>query len=130
MKRIKISFAMLAIVFAVTSAFITNTEQKARGKTQAIANQIYSSKYNASLSVWFRYNGGPQYSPSSYTMLPLFNIYDYCPGEDRLCAILATEDPFYPGHPTQLSLSYLLTFFGLDYFFDCEVPGLIEFKEQ
>jgi hypothetical protein len=129
-KQIKISFVVLAIVFLLVSAFTTHREQKERKRNQTIVNQIYSTEYNAFLSVWFRYDGGPEFNPSSYSMLPSCYIDDYCPGQDRLCAILATPDLFYPGHPTQFSLSYLLTNFGLDYFFDCEVPGLIEFKEQ
>jgi len=87
MKRLKLNFALLAMVLGLSAAFAFKpAEAKTRSKLT-----FY----------WFVYNGGGTTNPANYSIV---SSDPMCPGSDNLCAIEGNENGS-TGHPTQASVN-------------------------
>lgn len=100
MKKIRTGSLLLAIVFALATAFTPNQTQE-----------------------WFIYNGGAAdpTDPDSYHYVD--GQVPECDSDESLCAVKADNDG--NNKPTSSSLQSINTTYG----FDNAVPGIINFKD-
>jgi len=82
MKRIKLSFGILAAMLGLTAAFAFKAPAVAKTKTG---------------DVWYQYNGGDQSSPSNYTKL---SGTPTCNASANLCAIEGADNGLHPSQAT------------------------------
>ena len=87
MKRIKLNFALLAIIMGLSAAFAFKPAE--------------AKKHARFTTSWFVYNGGGVSNPNNYSIV---SSEPDCSGTGALCGIEGTENGT-TGHPTQASVN-------------------------